>query len=602
MIAVTNPAEWLYLLLPLALYFAICMLLYGFGHDDGEDPNFFVVFFKSISNALTRLTGLPGWSAAGALSGLVMLGLAAMGLYWDVAWHIDLGRDKNLFTVSHTMILVGLGGMVYAALVSIIFATVDRAEVGVRFAGLQIPWSAIALAALGIGGAAAFPLDELWHRAYGVDVTLWSPTHLQLVAGGGLGPMAVCLMLREGRGQMGWARPNWLGKGIEITAYGAVLVGLSAVQGEFDFGVPQFQVLYLPLLIVLAAGISLVAARLALGAGGAVGAVVAFLVVKGVIAVLVGGPLGLTFPRFPLYLASALVVEAVAWVLGTEPRMRFALVTGAAIGTVGLAGELAWIVLSGWATPGGSSSELLPKIAILGPITAMAAAVIGAGLGRASDPSEGEVAERGHVPLAAVAGAVVVLIAAMAYPLPRNVGRVDAVIALERVGDEAKVTVDMIPASAAKKATAFGIVSWQGGGRVSASLEEISPGRYVSSETVPVTGSWKSMVGLQRGDQVMAAPIYLPADPEIGEPEVPALAERRVAFTRNTTILLREARSGSPGAAIAAYVGVALVAMTWLALLTLTVTRVRRQDRPGPAARPPASTMPDSRSGALAWR
>lgn len=602
-----NSTDWLYLAVPLGMYCAVVLALFAFGREDGKDWNPLVIFFKQISWSLQRLTGLPGWSAAGAMSGLFVLGLAAFGLYWDVAWHIDLGRDKSLFTPSHTMILVGLGGMVYASIISIVFATIEEADVGVRWSGLRIPWSAIALGALGLGGAAAFPLDELWHRAYGVDVTLWSPTHLQLVAGGGLGPMAVWLMLREGKAQgqppgASKAGLTVFGRGIEYTAFGAILVGLSAVQGEFDFGVPQFQVLYLPLLIAAAAGISLVAARLALGPGGAIGAVIAFLVVKGTIALLVAPVLGHTFPRFPLYLASALAVEAVAWVLGTEPRLRFTLVAGAAIGTAGLIGELGWIVLSGWSAAG-TSSELLVKVAVLGPLTAVAAAVLGAALGRSADPTVGERADRGHIPVALAGGAVVVLVAAMAYPLPRNVGPVEAVIALDRQGDEARVELTVVPADAAAEATAFGIVAWQGGGRVSASLDEVGPGRYVSSRTVPVTGSWKTMVGLQRGDEVMAAPIYLPADPEIGEPEVPAV-DRRTPFVRNTTILLREAKSGPSDAAIAAYTGVAFVATMWFAVLALAISRVRRNDKSDPAGGtfPPAVQAPPPTARALAWR
>ncbi|MDQ3306118.1 MAG: hypothetical protein M3535_09110 [Actinomycetota bacterium] len=42
----------------------------------------------------------------------------------------------------------------------------------------------------GWGGLAAFPLDELWHRAFGIDVTLWSPTHLMLVGAGSRAPAA----------------------------------------------------------------------------------------------------------------------------------------------------------------------------------------------------------------------------------------------------------------------------------------------------------------------------------------------------------------------------------------------------------------------------
>lgn len=31
-----------------------------------------------------------------------------------------------------------------------------------------------------------FPLDDVWHRLFGQDVTLWGPTHLMLLTGAGL--------------------------------------------------------------------------------------------------------------------------------------------------------------------------------------------------------------------------------------------------------------------------------------------------------------------------------------------------------------------------------------------------------------------------------
>ena len=54
---------------------------------------------------------------------------------------------------------------------------------------------------------------------------------------------------------------------------GGMLIGLSVFQAEFDFGVPQFRLVLQPLLIAVAAGLTLVAARLWIGPGGAITAV-----------------------------------------------------------------------------------------------------------------------------------------------------------------------------------------------------------------------------------------------------------------------------------------------------------------------------------------
>ena len=146
--------------------------------------------------------------------------------------------------------------------------------------------------------------------------------------------------------------------------------------------------------------------------------------------------------------------------------------------------------------------------------------------------------------------------------------------------------MELDPPDAAGDASAFAVTSWQGGGRVTALLEEVAPGRYRSAEPVPVTPPWKSTVSLMRGDQVMAAPVFLPADPEIGASEVPLVPERRVAFVRNTELLLREAHGGPAWPAYAAYSGFAAVAALWVALMATTTSHVP-VPAPAPAPGPP---------------
>jgi hypothetical protein len=567
---------WAYLVVPVAVYCLISLTLFAFGQADLSSPNPLSFFFRQIGDSLERVTGFPGWSMAGALTGLMALLIAVIGFYWDVAWHFDNGRDKELLTPSHTMILVGLGGLIFAGIIAVTFASLENARTGVRIGPARIPWSAMLLFALGAGGIAAFPLDALWHDAYGIDVTLWSPTHLQLVSGGALSTIAVLLMLAEGRR---FGRPNVLGRGIYALAAGTILVGLSTYQGEFDFGAPQFQVLYLPILVMAAAGITLSLARIALGRWGTIKVVVAYLILRGGLALIVGGALHHTVPRFPLYIVSALLVEAVAWKLGTDDRLRFAVASGAAIGTIGLVFEMAWLGAIS-PLPTRLPMQLLVEIALFAPLTAVAAAVLGAGLGRTFSTSS----ER--IPRSALGGAVVVLLLALAYPLPRNVGHVDAVIRLQPVGDRATVEVTLDPPNAAKDAIAFVVTSWQGGGTVPASLDEVGPGVYRSSRPVPITGSWKTVVSLARGDELMAAPVYLPADPEIGAPEIPALPERTTPFVRNTTLLLREQHGGPAWPALAAYAGLAILVVVWVGLMAFIARRVSEE-----SSKPPENTI-----------
>src|SRR5947208_8583917 len=98
---------------------------------------------------------------------------------------------------------------------------------------------------------------------------------------------------------LGWLRSL---AASDLLIGGAFLIGLSTLQGEFDFGVPQFRQLYHPVLIMLAASIALVAVRLRSGRGGALMAALFFLALRGGLTVLIGPGLGRSTLHFPLYL------------------------------------------------------------------------------------------------------------------------------------------------------------------------------------------------------------------------------------------------------------------------------------------------------------
>lgn len=557
--------DWFYVVAPFLFYLTVVYFLTAFGKS--EKKNILPHFFGRISNSLRRATGYPGWAMAGALSGLLVLLVAAMGLYWDVAWHIDLGRDEMLLNPSHTMIVLGLGGLMYAAAIAVTFATLDKAEVGVKYKGLRIPWSAIPLFALGLGGLVSFPFDELWHRAYGLDVTLWSPTHLQLLVGGGFATLAVWLMVAESSKD---ATPTTAGRFIHIMIAGAALVGLTIFQGEFDFRVPQFQLAYYPVLVMIAAGFILTMARIALGPWGAFKTVLFYVAVRSFLVLMVTGALNHTFTHFPTYLIPALAVEGIAFMVGTQNRTRFALAAGAAVGTVGLAAELVWMPLAGWME---LSPALLPKAVPLGIVGALGAAVLGTRMGNSFSSGEQT------IPRALVIGAGVAVVAVLAIPLPRQAGDVEATITLvERQGDMAKVQVELDPPDAAENATMFGVLSNQGGNRTIPSqmipLDE--PGTYISENAHHLAGEWKTSVGLQRGNEVMSAPVYLPADPEIGASEVPALPVRTTEFGVVTEIMLREAHDGPVWPSIVAYGEVVGMLVVWIYLFALADRKIKQ--------------------------
>ena len=56
----------------------------------------------------------------------------------------------------------------------------------VRFLhGWDVPVGGLLVAGAGFYALLGFPLDDIWHRLFGQDVTLWGPTHLMLITGAG---------------------------------------------------------------------------------------------------------------------------------------------------------------------------------------------------------------------------------------------------------------------------------------------------------------------------------------------------------------------------------------------------------------------------------
>ena len=63
-------------------------------------------------------------------------------------------------------------------------------------------------------------------------------------------------------------------------------------------------------------------------------------------------------------------------------------------------------------------------------------------------------------------------------------------------------------------------IAWQGGGLVVDQLERVSPGVYETTKPIPVHGTWKTLIRLQRDNYVAGLPIYLPEDTAIPAPAV----------------------------------------------------------------------------------
>jgi hypothetical protein len=363
------------------------------------------------------------------------------------------------------------------------------------------------------------------------------------------------------------------------------MVGLSTFQAEFDFGVPQFQLIFQPMLLMLAAGLGLVLARLYAGRGAALGAVAFFIVIRGALALLVGPLLGQTMPHFPLYIVAALVVEAVALWVPPERPLRFGLWSGLGIGTVGLAAEWAWS--HAW-MPLPWPDAAFPEAALLGFAAAVAGSTLGAWIGAHLSPEP--TPERSPLLRRAAVCSALAVAALVGYGLYTSPEQgVSAQVALHDVGGpggrEVEATVRMSPPDAAADAEWFDVTAWQGGGLVVDPLKRVGDGVYRTTEPIPVHGDWKAMIRLHDGNSLTTVPIYLPRDAAIPVGEVPAPAHFTRTFGSEHKLLQREQKGGSPVLIAIAYSTVAGITLSLLALLAWALHRLAVGMRPAPQRR-----------------
>jgi hypothetical protein len=540
-----------------------------------------------------RTTGLPGWAALPSMIVGASLLTAVLGMYWDISLHIDNGRDDGpLANPAHYLILVGLYGALLAGVISAALAGERPTDTAVRLGqGWWIPAGGLLIAACGAFALSGFPLDDLWHRIFGQDVTLWGPTHLMLIGGGSLAVLGGMALMSEAVGRLG-RDPGRDGPGALLLLrrsllLGGFLVALSTCQGEFDFGVPQFRLVLHPILLMLAAGIGLVAARIYLGRGGALQAVAGFIVIRGFLAIMVGGVWDQTTPHFPLYIVEALIVEAVFARARNRSPVAIGALAGVLIGTVGLAAEWGWSHV--W-MPYPWPESLLPEAAIAGLVTAVAAGAVGGFVGGALiRPTPERGAPMGRTAHRAALAAFLVLVAVIGWGLPiSSDGPRRASVALEDVGAGAErsahATVRLDPRDAADGAHFLNVTAWQGGGSVVSELEEVRPGVHRTAEPVPVYGGWKAMIRLHTGDSLLGVPIFLPEDRAIPAPAVPAEASFTREFVRDLVLLQRERKDDVPGAlSTIAYLVVAAIAAALIALIAWVLLRLE-----GPERRPRA--------------
>jgi hypothetical protein len=514
-----------------------------------------------------RLAGMPARYVVPVLVASVSLQVAVLGMYWDVGYHIDHGRDEGVLTLPHVLIVAGLQGIVIAALLhGVLRGPAARNERRIPALGLRMSPGGIVILVCGGIALLGFPLDAAWHALFGEDVTLWGPTHLFMIGGAGVSTLGLWMVMRQGF-ELG--RPRRVARRAQLRIAGALIIGLSTFQAEFDFGVPQFQLLYQPVLIAFAAGVALVCARSILGRWGAFQALGLYFAIRGLLALFVGVVVGYTTPHFPLYLAEAAAVELAALAAPRAP-LRFALLSGLGIGTLGLAAEWGWSHV--WMAHPWPAS-LLAQALVLALAAGVAGSVLGARIGQSLAMPGSERAGLPGIPGRSVVLAGAVALVALLVPLPRTGGDGTraAIVPTTAGHGQVDLAVRLDPSDAARDNQWFEVISWQGRtpGRTRqlTQLREVGPGRYVAERPVPVGGNWKTMVRLAKGSHLEALPVYLPPSPQSGRSGVP-VAARSGPMVADTFLLQREARGGPGWLTTTAYAVLAAIVAIWLGLLT----------------------------------
>ena len=108
-----------------------------------------------------------------------------IGGAWDIQWHVAIGRD-SLFIPPHMLVFVAFIGGVALVLAMISYETGLSRAGQVQAHTVKIgPFRATgAVFAIFFGysfGLLSAVVDEMWHRIFGIDATLWSPPHLMIM-------------------------------------------------------------------------------------------------------------------------------------------------------------------------------------------------------------------------------------------------------------------------------------------------------------------------------------------------------------------------------------------------------------------------------------
>ena len=407
-------------------------------------------------------------------------------------------------------------------------------------------------------GLSALALDDVWHRIFGQDVTLWSPTHFVFLFGGMLTVTGMLVLLKEGSlarapqnarsaTPAGRSWPSSPGGALQrVALLGGLLCGLELYLAEYDWGVPLYRQVWQPLLLAAFAGLIFTAARAWAGPGQRARRVGRLRAHPRDGHPRAGHRRRVARPSMPLLLGSPRSASSCSR-CGSTRRRRDARLRGrwraSCCGTVGFAAEYGWSQI---AMPLPWTGALLPEGLIY---AALAGVARRAARARSSPPRCAATCRRPRVARVACIGAFALLIAVAIGAADKHVPDARAQIELTDVKSAPRPRgARHRPARPARRRRRRELALHPRLGRAattawSTGSSAIGPGVYRSTKPIPLGGTWKVGLRLNRGRERGAVPMRLPVDRGLpnAEQTLPALHHGRRARARDARVGRRRA-------------------------------------------------------------
>lgn len=559
------------------------------------------------SDALGRRVGLPGWAAIPVVV-MVPVWLVAAAVYWDVPLHLQKGRDPGpLANPSHYPIFLALLFFNCLGLLVMALAKDPLPRRTLRIApGWHVPYSSVILTLSGFIAVTGFPLDDLWHRLFGQDVTEWGPTHVLMIGGAVTSIFSVPLMLAEAQQTGARLMSGRLGRWV-MASFLSLSIVCSVFLMEFEVGMPQFPATTEFIIFGFVITWTAIGSRLWFGPGGALITFAWWWIMRGYLigGISLFGDL-LTIRSFSA-LPAVVIIELVALAFGVRRGgtrlLPFVVVSGALAGTVGLFLEFLWS-REFMTLPQPFNAAGLPLYLAAGTL-----ASIGGGLlatwqvRRLVLVAEGSptpvllpemTAGRRWYGLTGLL-TFVVLMACFAPPAAgtpadatvrwtdTSTGAAECPASAERC--LATLTLRLADRRVAKDAAWFYALAWQGDdGSADVPRDPVAdvpgivrsrllptgvPGEYRSEVPLPVYGQWKTMIRLHTLPRTMMTwVLYMPEDSAITSPRgrlIHAADGDTITSHFEPEMLQRERKDDVPAWLFNA--GNAVVLLLWVAVL-----------------------------------